>query len=146
MNAFLAAVADVLPAYDVRRLNREHAAEDLVLLFADRARLEGGRRLHRYEREDLEEVSDDHVAERADTLVEARAFSEPQRFRHIDLHVVDEVAIPNGLEQTVPEPEREDILCRLFAEKVVDAKELLLVEDLVNAGVQRNRTLQIRAE
>ena len=44
------------------------------------------------------------------------------------------VAVPDRLEQAVGEPQREDVLRRLLAEEVVDAEDLLLVEDLVHVA------------
>ena len=90
------------------------------------------------EREDLEQVRDDHVAERAGALVEAGALAEAERLGHVDLDVIDEVAVPDRLEQPVREPEREDVLRGLLAEEVVDAEDLLLVEHLVQLRVERH--------
>ena len=64
-------------------------------------------------------------------FVERRAFAETQRFGHVDLHVIDEIAIPDRLEQSVGEPEREDVLRGLLAEEVIDAEDLLFREDFV---------------
>ena len=55
-------VAGVLAADHVVRVDRQHRPEDLVLLLGDRLRVERGRRLHRGERQHLEEVGDHHVA------------------------------------------------------------------------------------
>jgi hypothetical protein len=82
-------------------------------------------------------VGHHHVAERARGLVERRPGGEPQRLGHVDLHVVDEVAVPDGLEQTVGEPEGQDVLRRLLAQEVVDAEDLLFVEHRVQAPVER---------
>jgi hypothetical protein len=60
--------------------------------------------------------------------------------------VVDEVAIPDGLEQSIGKAEGENVLRRLLAEKVVDAEDLLFAEDLVQACVQGHGTRQIGAE
>ena len=79
-------------------------------------------------------------------LVEAGALAEPQRLRHVDLHVVDEVPVPDRLEQAVGEAERQDVLRRLLAEEVVDAEDLLLGEDLVQPGVQRHGAGEVGAE
>ena len=79
-------------------------------------------------------------------FVERRRVAETQRLRHVDLHVIDEISVPDGLEQAVGEAEREDILRRLLAEKVVDAKDLLFVEHLVQLRVQRHRARQVGAE
>ena len=80
-----------------------------------------------------------HVAIGADRLVEAGPLAEAQRFRHVDLHVVDEVAVPDRLEQSVGKAEREDVLRRLLAQEVIDAEDLVLGEHLVQLGVQRHR-------
>ena len=140
------AVAGVLAAHHVARLDRQHAAEDLVLLLADRRRLERRRRLHRHEGEDLEQMRHHHVAEGAGLLVEGRALAEPERLGHVDLHMVDEVAVPDRLEQAVGEAEGQDVLRRLLAEEVVDAEDLVLGEDLVQPGVERHGAREVGAE
>ena len=85
-------------------------------------------RLHRDEAEHLEQVRHDHVAERAGALVEAGARADRERLGHVDLDVVDVVAVPDRLEHAVREPQREDVLHRLLAEVVVDPEDLRLVE------------------
>ena len=87
-----------------------------------------------------------HVAIGAGLLVEAGALGEAERFRHVDLHVIDEVAIPDRLEEAVGEAEGEDVLRRLLAEEVVDPEDLFLGEDLVQLRVQRDRAVEIGAE
>ena len=109
-------------------------------------RRERRRRLHRHERQHLEQVGDDHVAVRAGRLVEPDALLERQRLGHVDLHVVDVVAVPDRLEQAVGEAEGEDVLRRLLAEEVVDAEDLALVERLVQRGVQPPGAGQVGAE
>ena len=87
-----------------------------------------------------------HVAERAGRLVEAGTHVEAQRLGHVDLHMVDEVAIPDRLEQLVRKPEREDVLRGLLAEEVIDAKDLLFVEHFVQGVVQRPRGGEVATE
>ena len=82
-------------------------------------------------------MGDDHVPEGAGGLVEGDAVVDPERLGHVDLHVVDVVPVPDGLEEAVGEAEGEDVLGRLLAEEVVDAEDLLLVEDLVHGVVER---------
>jgi hypothetical protein len=82
-------------------------------------------------------VGHHHVLVRAGRLVEADAVVEAERFGHIDLHVVDVGAVPDRFEQTVGEPERQDVLRRLLPEEVVDAVDLILRERLVQRRVQR---------
>ena len=56
VDAFLGPISRVLPADDVLRVDRQHAAEDLILFLTDGRRLQGCRRFHRHESEDLEQV------------------------------------------------------------------------------------------
>ena len=91
-------------------------------------------------------MGDDHVAIGAGLLVEADAIADVERLRHVDLHMVDEIAVPDRLEQAVGEPEGEDVLRRLLAEEMIDAENLVLGEDLVQCVVERDRGLEIGAE
>jgi hypothetical protein len=80
----------------------------------------------------VEQVRDDHVAVRARVLVEAGAVVHGQRLRHVDLHVVDVVAVPHGLEHAVGEAQGDQVLHGLAPKEVVDAEHALLGEDLVH--------------
>ena len=91
-------------------------------------------------------MSHHHVAIRAGRFVEPGALAEPERLRNVDLHVVDEVAVPDRLEQSVGEAEREDVLRRLLAQEVVDPEDLIFGEHLVQLGIQRHRARQVGAE
>ena len=71
----------------------------------------------------------DDVAEGAGFLVEGPAAFDADGFGGGDLDVVDVVAVPDGLEDAVGEAEDEDVLDGLFAEVVVDAEDLVFVED-----------------
>src|SRR5262249_53317737 len=71
---------------------------------------------------------------------------ERERLRDIDLHMVNEVPVPDWLEQSVSETKRQDVLRRLLPQEMVDAKDLVLGEDLVQPGVQRNRACEVSAE
>jgi len=87
-----------------------------------------------------------HVAVGAGLLVEGAALAQAQRLGHVDLHVVDEVAVPDRLEQAVGEAKGQDVLGRLLAQEMVDAEDALFVEDLVQFLVQRHRAGQVGAE
>ena len=145
-DAGLVSVAKVLAAHDMGRFDRPHRSEDLVLLFADRSRFERRRWLHRHERQHLEQVRDDHVAIGTSRLVEAGARTEAERLGHVDLDVVDVIAVPDRFEQAVGEAEGEDVLCRLLAQEVVDAEDLLFVERLVHVGVELSSAGEIGTE
>ncbi len=57
------------------------------------------------------------------------------RLGHGDLDVIDIVAVPQRLENRVGKTEDEDILDGLFAQVVVDAVDLILIEYGVDAIV-----------
>ena len=67
-----------------------------------------------------------HVAQRAHRVVIAATPSDCERFRNGDLHVIDVVAIPNRLEQSVGKTQHQNILHRFLAEIMVDAENLIL--------------------
>ena len=87
-----------------------------------------------------------HVAIGADSFIEGGALAEIERLGHVDLHMVDEVAVPDRLEQAIAEAEGEDVLCRFLAEKMVDAEDLLFGEDLMQLGIQRHGAGEVGAE
>ena len=70
-------------------VERPQRLDDLELLVADDVGVERVRRLHRDEREELQQVVLHHVAQRAGLLVVAGARADAFRFGHGDLHVVD---------------------------------------------------------
>ncbi len=67
-------------------------------------------------------------------VVEAAAVADVERLGHVDLDVVDVVAVPDRLEEAVGETQRENVLRRLLAEEMVDAKDLLLVRTRCAGG------------
>ena len=87
-----------------------------------------------------------HVAIGAGLLVEGDAIADVEGLRHVDLHMIDEIAVPDRLEQAIGETEGEDVLRRLLAEEMVDAENLVLGEHLVQRVVERDRALEIGAE
>ena len=58
--------------------------------------LEGHRRLHRHQAQDLKQVVLDHVAQAARLLEVAAARLDADRLGPGDLHVVDEAVVPTG--------------------------------------------------
>ena len=69
-----------------------------------------------------------HVPHRARRFVERRPALDAQRFRRSDLHVIDEIAVPERLEDAVAKAEHQQVLHRLFAEIMIDAIDLRFVE------------------
>src|SRR5437899_2499757 len=63
-----------------------------------------------------------------------------------DLHVVDELPVPDRLEDAVREPEHQHVLERLLAEVVVDPEDLLLLEMGPEHRVELARGCQVVPE
>ena len=82
-----------------------------------------GRWLHREQRDDLEQVVLDHVAQTARAFVEAAALADAEALGHRHLNAGDVVAVPDRLEKRVRESEIEDVHDRLLSEIVVDAED-----------------------
>ena len=87
-----------------------------------------------------------HVLEGARRLVEGHPVVDRERLGDVDLHVVDVIPIPDRLEEAVGEAEGQDVLRRFLTQEVVDAEDLVLVEDLVHGVVQRDGAGQVGAE
>jgi hypothetical protein len=60
--------------------------------------------------------------------------------------VIDEIAVPDRLEEAVGESKREDVLRWFLAEKMIDPKDLALAERLVDLVVQPDRAVEVVAE
>ena len=84
-------------------------------------------------------MGDDHVPVRTGRVVERTAFFDRERLGNVDLHMLDVFAVPDRLEQTVGEAKGEDVLGSLLAQEVIDAKDLVLGEDLVHGRVEQDR-------
>ena len=90
------AVAVVLPAHVVCRVGVGGRAEHGVLGVLERFGVVAGGRLHRGDGHDLHEVVDDHVAHRADGVVEVPAVLHSEGLGHRDLHARDVVGFHTG--------------------------------------------------
>jgi hypothetical protein len=117
--------------------------QDLDLLIAQRLGIEGHRRLHCDQGEQLEHVTLHHVPDNALDIVVAGAVLHSNALSHRDLHVIHVVAVPQGLEDGVGEAEGEDVLHGLLAQVVVDPVHLGLVEYSVDGPVEGPGALQV---
>src|ERR1700688_30385 len=87
-----------------------------------------------------------HIAEGAGSFIEGASMLDTDSFSCRDLHVVDVIAIPEGLDDVVGEAEDQNVLYGLFAEIMIDAVDLIFVEDLLELLVELSRGLQVVAE
>ena len=88
------------------------------------------------------------VAERARTVVKLAATGDTVVALSADrvLHAFDELPIPQGLEKRIGKAEKQQVLNRIFAEVVVDAKNVFFPEDAVHHPVQCLRGGKILSE
>ena len=112
-------------------------AEHGELGVLERLGVAAGGGLHGRDGDDLHEVVDDDVAQRADGVVEVAAVLDPEALGHRDLDAVEVVPVPDRLEHRVGEPEVEELLEAHLPEEVVDPVDLRLVEVLVELGGER---------
>ena len=127
-------------------MNGLDRAPYLHLLPAHRFGLEGDRRLHGDKRQQLHHVVLHHIAQRARLLIERPAALDADFFRRRDLDVIDIVPVPDRLEDPIGKAKDQDVLHRLLAQVVIDAEDLVFVEDPVHFVVQLARRVQIVAE
>ena len=98
------------------------ARRTLAFFVAARRRAGLYRRFHRQQRRHLQQVILHDVAQCADRLVKFSATFDAELLGHRDLHVRHVVAIPDRLEKRVGEAEIVEVLDRLLAEVMIDAK------------------------
>ena len=125
---------------------RAHRAQKLGLFVALRIAARTVRRLHRQQRRHLQQVILHDVAQCADRLVKFSAAFDAELLGHRDLHVRHVVAIPDRLEKRVGEAEIVEVLDRLLAQVMIDAKNHLLAKYLMQRPVQRPRGLEVASE
>jgi hypothetical protein len=79
--------------------------QHLEFLVANDLGAEGVRRFHRGQRQQLQEMVLDHVAQRAGLLVIPGPRTDALGFGDADLHVVDELQVEQRLEDAVGKPQ-----------------------------------------
>ena len=102
--------------------------------------------LHGGRRDDLHEVVDHDVAQRANGVVEMAAVLDPEVLSHGDLDALEVVPVPDRLEHRVREPEEEYLLEAHLPEEVVDPVDLRFVDVLVKLGGERAGGIPIVAK
>jgi hypothetical protein len=127
-------------------IQRLYGFQQFHFLIANRFGVERHRWLHRSQREQLHRVILNHVAERSTLLVVPAAGAYADFFRYRDLNAVDEVAVPQRLEDRVGESLHQQVLHGFLAEVVIDAIHLMFFENVPNRGVERTSRCQIFAK
>ena len=105
-----------------------------------------GRRLHGQQRDDLEEVVLDHVAQAAGGFVKRAAILHAEILGQGDLDAGHVVAVPDRLQERIGEAEIEDIHDRLLPEEVIDAEDRVFRKHRPRDAVEFPRRGQVAAE
>ena len=88
-----------------------------------------------------------NISRRVPVLVEiAGAAAYALLFCHRDLHVIDVVAIPDGLHQAVGKAKHQQILHRFLTQIMIDAEDLLFFKVTVQMLIELSSRLQIGAK
>src|SRR6185312_9022040 len=142
----LVPVASELAADYVTGGKGSHRLEHAELLALHGAEALIGGRLHREQRDDLEQVVLHHVPQAASGLVEGTAPLHPELLGQGDLDAGDVVPVPDRLEEGVGETEVKEVHDLLPAEKVVDTEDRGLRERCPQDAVELPRRGEIAPE
>ncbi len=87
-----------------------------------------------------------HVAQGPGRLVIAAALLDADRLGGCNLYAVDKVSVPQGFGDGVGETEDHEVLHGLLAQIVIDAVDLLFIENLLEITIQLFRGSQVSSE
>ncbi len=127
----------ILPPHDVFRRNRLQRTDNLQLFIPNGIRVKVIGRLHRDQAKKLHQVVLHHVAHGTRLVIVGPAPFNPDRFRHGDLDMIDELAVPERFKQDIGEAHCHQVLDGFLAQIVVDAIDLPLFEMAREHSVQR---------
>ena len=125
---------------------RPYGAEDLDLFVPHTLRLECSGRLHGSDREKLEHVVLKHVAEHARCFVIPCPVLDAKGLCSRDLYVIDVPPVPEGFEYGICEPQHQNVLDRFLGKIVIDPKNLVFLETLVQRSLQSHCRWQVSAK
>src|SRR6266851_9905626 len=84
-----------------------------------------------------------HIAQRARLFIITAALTHTEDFADRDLDVVNQIPIPKPFKYRIGEAEHQDVLHRLFAEVMVDAKNLFRMRVTRQLRIELAGRLQI---
>ncbi len=139
----------ILPAHraalGMARRNRVQGLQHFQLFVAHRISGEAGRRLHRHQAEQLQQMILHHVAQGAGLVIITGPFLHPHGFSHRHLHMLNIAAMPQRLEQRIGKTQGHQVLHRLLAEIMVNTENLLFGKNRAHGIVDRIGRGQIMA-
>src|SRR5437773_774802 len=113
--AGLPAIAVELTSHDTAGLQWPYRPYAANLLVPNAHRVARSWRIHRQEHHDLQQMVLHNVADGAHLLVEFPPAPNAELFRHGNLHALDLLIVPDGLEKGIGEAKIEEVLNRLLA-------------------------------
>ena len=137
----------VLAAHAVGgRVHRVHRIQHFGFFVAHRVRVKRGGRLHSGKRQQLEHVVRHHVAHGPGGFIKRGARFHTHGLCHGDLHMVDVVAVPQRLKNSIGKTHEHDVLHGFLAQEMVHAVDLRLRQAVAQLGVERLRRGQVVAK
>ena len=136
----------ILAAHDMLERHGLQSTDHFELFVAHGVGLEPRGWLHRGQAQELHEMVLHHVPHRPGFVVIGPAAAHAHFFGDRDLHMIDILRIPQRLEQRIAETHRHQVLDGLFAQVVVDAVNLCLVEMRGQRRVERARGLAVTSK
>ena len=85
----------------------------------------------------------DDISRGSNAVVVAGPSADTDVLGHCDLNVVDVIAVPDWLEHLVGKAKRQNVLNRLFAKVMIDAKNRILWENSFHNLVELSSGLKI---
>ena len=118
-------------------IHRANAAHDFRLFIAQGFAVRTGWWFHRQKAHHLQQVILDDIANHPHLFIELAPPVHPELLGHRNLHVFDVLAVPRRLQERVRKPKVQQILHCLFAQIMIDAKDLRLVKTYQQRRVER---------
>lgn len=122
------AVTLVLAPHVVRRLQRRHGTEHLGLLVVEIVGTRTHRRLHRHQRQHLQQVILHDVSQGAHRVIELATVLDAEVLGHGDVNLGNALAIPQFGQVAIGEAQILQLHDGLLAQEVIDAQDLIFVE------------------
>ena len=118
---------------------RPHRVQHVHLLVANFIGIERDHRFHGHETEKLHQVILYHVAQGPRMVVIGATMPYAHLFSHGNGHVIHVTPVPDRLEERIGEAECQNVLHGLFAQVMVDAKNLRFVKTVPERAIHLPR-------
>ena len=130
----------------IRTCDGADGADDLDLFITGGVGVVGAGGFHGHQGEQLEQVILEHVTDDAGFVVITSAGAHANGLGDCDLHIIDVVAVPQGLEDGVGKARHQNVLHGFLTEVVINAINLVFVQHGVDALIERTGAGEVGAE